>query len=142
MPDAAKLTLLVLKHAPRSRDFLARFRRWMEVVRTLLEHPNGPDALCLLLRYIHEVSEHVRLAELEQFIAVEAGNSGMKRMATIAQQLREEAHREMLLRLLKIRFGDLPLDAIERIRSANGEQLLRWSERVLTVPTLEEVMES
>jgi hypothetical protein len=46
---------------------------------------------------------------------------------------------EMLLRLLRIRFGTLPTDAVARVQEADPEILLHWSERVLTAATLDEV---
>ncbi|MFO0981477.1 MAG: Rpn family recombination-promoting nuclease/putative transposase [Planctomycetota bacterium] len=145
MPDAAKLGLLVLKHAPHSEDFLARFRRWMHVVRSLVQHPSGPDALRVLLRYIDEVSEHVKLAEIEQLIAVEIGSPGATTMATIAQTLREEGRieerRSTLLRLLTLRFGALPIEVVDRIRSAAGEQLLAWTDRFVTAQTIQQVFD-
>ncbi|AHE99908.1 hypothetical protein THITH_03445 [Thioalkalivibrio paradoxus ARh 1] len=45
----------------------------------------------------------------------------------------------MLLRLLTLRFGVLPQGAHEHVESADADTLLRWSERVLTVATLDEV---
>ncbi|WP_335582473.1 hypothetical protein [Candidatus Thiodictyon syntrophicum] len=42
--------------------------------------------------------------------------------------------------LLRLRFGDLPAAYRERIETADADTLLRWSERVLTAPTLDEVL--
>ena len=52
---------------------------------------------------------------------------------------RREGEAEMLLRLLRLRFGSVPADAITRVTTADPEMLLRWSERVLSAPTLEAV---
>jgi Putative transposase, YhgA-like len=142
MTEAAKLALLVLKHAPSSRDFLARFRRWMAVVRSLLELPDGRDVLSQLLRYIQEVSEYVEITELEQLITIEVENRGANVMATIAQKLRLEAQRDLMLHQLMFRFGELPAEAIERVKGATVEELFSWSELVLTSQTLEEVFAS
>jgi len=45
----------------------------------------------------------------------------------------------MLLRQLTLRFGDLPPNAREQVESADADTLLRWSDRILTATTLDEV---
>ena len=55
------------------------------------------------------------------------------------QEGRREGEAEMLLRLLRLRFGTLPPDAVARVQGADPETLLHWSERVLMAATLEEV---
>ncbi len=60
----------------------------------------------------------------------------------------KEGHKEGLQRgeariltaLLRLRFGDLSDPVRQRIDSADADTLLRWSERVLTAQTLEEVL--
>ena len=52
---------------------------------------------------------------------------------------RREGEAEMLLRLLRMRFGPLPAEITTRVTTADPETLLRWSERVLSAPTLEAV---
>jgi hypothetical protein len=46
----------------------------------------------------------------------------------------------MLLQLLRIRFGELPETVTRTVTSATLEQLDRWAIRVLTAPTLDEVL--
>ena len=45
----------------------------------------------------------------------------------------------ILTRLLKKKFGSIPQDAETRISQADSEQLLEWSENVLTAETVNEV---
>jgi predicted transposase YdaD len=52
---------------------------------------------------------------------------------------RREGEAEVLLRQLRIRFGALPEDVTARLKAADAETLLRWSERVLSAPTLDAV---
>jgi predicted transposase YdaD len=52
---------------------------------------------------------------------------------------RREGEAEVLLRQLRIRFGALPEDVTARLNAADAETLLRWSERVLSAPTLDAV---
>lgn len=58
------------------------------------------------------------------------------------QALRNAARREMLLALLRARFGEVPEDVLARIRAATAEQLMRWAERVLTATTLSATLET
>ncbi len=73
-------------------------------------------------------------------------------MAGFAQRCTEKGHKEghkqglqlgearILTALLRLRFGDLPVAVQQRIEAADADTLLRWSERVLTAQTLEEVL--
>jgi hypothetical protein len=48
---------------------------------------------------------------------------------------------QVLLRQLTLRFGHLPPSACEQVESADADTLLRWSERILTASTLDEVFQ-
>lgn len=52
---------------------------------------------------------------------------------------RHDGEVELLLRQLHIRFGALPEEVLTRLTNATTEELLHWSERILTAPTLEAV---
>ncbi|MEM7588125.1 MAG: Rpn family recombination-promoting nuclease/putative transposase [Acidobacteriota bacterium] len=52
---------------------------------------------------------------------------------------RAEGEGTMFRRLFQRKFGRLDGDSEQRIRSADGDQLLRWAERLLTAETPEEV---
>ena len=41
---------------------------------------------------------------------------------------------------LRLRFGDLPAAVHQRIETADADTLLRWSERILTAATLDEIL--
>ncbi|WP_437316145.1 DUF4351 domain-containing protein [Sorangium sp. So ce385] len=53
---------------------------------------------------------------------------------------RLEGQRSMLLKLLRLRFGDLPEPIEARIRAADAGQIEGWTERVLTAPTLDDAL--
>jgi hypothetical protein len=57
-----------------------------------------------------------------------------------AGEARERA--ATLTRLLTLKFGELPNPASTAIHNATPEQLLRWTDRVLTAATLDEVLTS
>jgi hypothetical protein len=46
---------------------------------------------------------------------------------------------ELLLRLVRKRFGDVSPTIEDRIRSADGDTLDRWAERILTANRIDEV---
>jgi hypothetical protein len=48
---------------------------------------------------------------------------------------------ETLLRLLRKRFGDVPDAVAERLRTAGGDDLDRWTDAVLDAPSLDAVFE-
>jgi uncharacterized protein (DUF3084 family) len=52
-----------------------------------------------------------------------------------------QGRREVLLRQLKIRFGDLPQTAVTRVNSAGNNDIDRWAMRILTDAALEDVLE-
>ena len=55
-------------------------------------------------------------------------------------QGRQEGERNMLLRLLRARFGELPAAAVTRIEAADVAELEQWGERVFSAKALDEVL--
>ena len=53
---------------------------------------------------------------------------------------RTEGRRELLVRLLRARFGELSEVAVARINAADVAELDIWAERVLSAPTLAEAL--
>jgi len=51
----------------------------------------------------------------------------------------KEGRQEVLAKLLGLKFGELPDWAVQRLRAADDADLERWTERVLTAPTLDDV---
>ena len=54
---------------------------------------------------------------------------------------RKEGELNLLLRLLRARFGELPAAAVTRIEAADIAELEQWGERVLSARTLAEVLD-
>jgi hypothetical protein len=46
----------------------------------------------------------------------------------------------VLLRLLRLKFGEIPDRIRERIEQADADTLLTWSERILTAARIEDVV--
>lgn len=52
----------------------------------------------------------------------------------------QKGERKILVKLLRLRFGELSEAAVARIRAAKPRQIERWAERVLTARSLDEVL--
>jgi hypothetical protein len=48
--------------------------------------------------------------------------------------------RDTLLTLLRTRFGEVPDEAVARVQAADRAQLDTWVERLVTAPTLDDVL--
>ena len=57
------------------------------------------------------------------------------------QEGRQEGEAAILLRLLALKFGPLPESVAGKVRRADADTLLAWSERVLTAATAEDVVQ-
>lgn len=58
----------------------------------------------------------------------------------IRNEGRREGESERLLRLLRARFGAVPPEVAARVAAADEATLVRWSERILSAPTLDAVL--
>jgi hypothetical protein len=50
-----------------------------------------------------------------------------------------EGNAEMVLRLLRLKFGSLEPEVEERVRSADADRVQEWGDRVLTAESLQDV---
>ena len=148
MTALAKLVALCFKHARTRADFMQILARWMDVVREVASAPHGLKALAQVLCYILEVSEHVESEALKTLLVREIGPEAKDAIMTVGQQIRQEGieqgrqrFQEVLLRLLRQRFGDEVDAGIERrVASASFDQIETWTGRVLSAATLAELL--
>jgi hypothetical protein len=56
-------------------------------------------------------------------------------MLTFSQRFIQQGEARILLRLFKLKFGDIPDRVRERIETADPDTLLNWSDRILTAET-------
>lgn len=145
MTAVAKLVALCFKHARTSPDFMLVLGRWMDVVREVVQAPNGLSALAQVLCYILQVSEHVEREELKALLAREIGPETEEAIVTAGQLLIEQGFqqgeragkRATLLLLLRHRFGDqVDHHVEERVATASTEKIETWTIRVLSAATL------
>lgn len=104
------------------------------------------------MRYILEASDLADPSEIIETlneIDEEAGETVMSTADRIMQrgeavgEAKGEARGKaaMLLKLLPLRFPDVPAEAAERIRAADTETLDRWADRIATAKSIEELLE-
>jgi len=144
----AKLVVMCFKYARTRADFLQILGRWMDVAREVAQAPHGLEALAQVMRYILEVNDHVELQELQGLLERDLGPEAKDAIMTAGQRLIEQGRQqgieqgrqELLLLLLRQRFGDVVDAHVEqRIATASIEQIEAWSVRVLSAATLAEL---
>ncbi|WP_437669072.1 Rpn family recombination-promoting nuclease/putative transposase [Sorangium sp. So ce131] len=152
MTALGRLVLWCFRHARDPEQLVARLSEWDEVVQEVRRAPDGRAALALVWRYILTIADPPQPEELMQRLLVAAGPEAKEEIVTIADYLREqgrlageregrlEGQRSTLLKLLRLRFSDLPEPIAARVLAADAAQIERWTERVLTAPTLDDVL--
>jgi predicted transposase/invertase (TIGR01784 family) len=162
-----KLVLLALKHGRDAADLAERLARWADLVAEVAAASHGLDALVAVVRYLFEVNEHISREAAATVLRSALGARADEVVMTVGQQLIEQGRREgtergiqqglqqgieqgieqglvvgrreLLLRLLRRRFGDLPEELVTRLSCASAEQLDGWGERFATAQRLDEV---
>jgi hypothetical protein len=138
--------MVLLQRAPFSADLVADLRTWADVFAEVAAAPNGLDALRVLMEYTARVAEtdHENIRQFAKLIGPTAEQAYMTAAQKIEQKGREEGRLEgqanLLLRLLERRFGPIPSRATERVRQSTPDELERFSDRVLTASSLDEVL--
>jgi hypothetical protein len=136
--------LWCLKNSRNPEQLVAQIGRWGELVRQVMRAPDGMAAFEMIFRYIWVVNEKLGVEELRQLVEREVGKDVEEALVNSVDMLRaegrSEGQREMLVRLLGKRFGALPEEAAARINAAEPAQLEAWFDRVLTAPTLADVL--
>ena len=157
MHDAAPLTdhlELHLLEIPKLRNALDRndepsliaWGRFLsatsdEELETLaMENPVLKQAKDALDRLSADPESRVRAEQREMaLISYDLGLSAARRQGI--EQGRTQGRAEILMRQLTLKFGPLAASVTGRMASANDEELLKWSDRVLSASTLESVFE-
>ena len=165
-----RLVMLLMKHI-RDGDVAQRLPSWRHAFVEAFD-ASGFDALVRVLMYIIEVADDVKLGDLGWIDAAVETPDGEVLMTLAErlrqegherglhqglqqglQQGREEGREEgqeeragrqraMLLKLLKIRFGELEPHQDQRVRDASATELETMAERMLTAQTIDDILEN
>lgn len=144
------IALLLLKAARERADMIALLDSMADLLQALRSEPRGFRSLELVVRYTLEVSD-VSTMDLARLLASKVGIKEGQAVITTAERLREQGierglergleqgRRDVLLRQLRIRFGDLADEDVRRVESADSKRLDALTERVLTATSLGEL---
>lgn len=144
MSALGRLVLFCLRHAREPEEILARIGRWTDLVREVKNGPNGRAALAAVWRYILLVNARRKPEDIVARLVAAVGQENEEEIVTAGEILiergRQEKHRELLLKLLRSRFGALPEEVVMRVNNAELAQLDVWFERGLTATALDAVL--
>jgi hypothetical protein len=92
-----------------------------------------------------QIPVNLNLEELETMLAENIDRWNVEALAKARQESRQEGRQEgeaqMLLRLLRLKFGPPNPETVERVHSADADRLLEWGERVLTAKRLADIFQ-
>lgn len=139
----ARLVLWALKNA-REAGWLGReLGPWKELIAAVLAERDGVRALTALLRYILQTNPTVEREVLRGLLPEDRGTeveeavmNWFEREVNLGER-RGECR--VLLKLLRLRFGELPSAIVARIEAADVPELDAWAERIMTASRLEDV---
>jgi len=146
------LRVVVLAELPRTREtLLLRLLGAKRLLRDALADLAAlPDdawektiATPLLVHFQLELNQHATNQENDVSAEIQAWfeDYQQKLRNEARNEGRNEEARRLLLRLLRTRFGELPTATVVRIEAAELADLERWTERVLSVQALAEVLD-
>jgi hypothetical protein len=145
----ARLVLWALKNAREAGWLGGEIGRWKELIAAVLAERDGTRALTALLRYILQTNPTVERDVLRGLLPEDRGaeveeavmNWFEREMDRGRQDGRREGERHMLLKQLRLRFGELPATIVARVEAAEVPELEVWIERVMTASRIEDVLE-
>ena len=115
---------------------------------TFFEHAKEPAVMSQIehapVREAYSALQHISQDELTQLQALARKRALMDQRAMIGEARAEgkvEGAANVLIRLLTLRFGELPAGTAERVHAGTEADHVRWTERVLFAPSLEAIFE-
>ncbi len=140
MSDAiVRLTLFALRNARANSRLFERVASAMSTMRDELRGREVGPAIARLARHAVNVDEvpveTVHAAFENSLVPTEWSEA----MATTADYLRAEGHRESLLVQLEVKFGPVDPAIRARVEQASPEQVITWIRRIVVVDSLAKV---
>lgn len=138
-------------HTRRQEDFLARLKGIARRLKAVLSAPGGrrrfrmgrvvKRVVSALPESRSEVLSAAEQLEARGFVKGRAKGRAEGRAQGIAKGL-AQARLSLVRRQLERRFGALPPEALARLASADGATLETYADRLLTAPTLADVLDA
>ena len=144
-PDLARLVMLCLRFV-RFQDpaeGIATLDRWRDLIAAVHRAPRGHSGLAGVESYLLEITD-LTLEQLRDVVqrAISTGDDMIKFTST-ADRLRKEGETlgriATVLRQLARRFGAVPQEVADRVRSATLVELDLWTDRILDAKTIDGV---
>lgn len=148
----ARLVLWALKNAREAGWLGGEIGRWKELIAAVLAERDGTRALTALFRYILQTNPTVEHNVLRGLLPEDRGAeveeavmNWFEREMDLGERRGERkgernAERRVLLKQLRLRFGELPTAVVARIEAADVPDLDVWTERFVTASRLEDVL--
>lgn len=138
----AQLTHLCLVFLPQLDpiEALAALERWADLLRAVDRDegpPPGPDAVAGIAGYALKVTEIPAITLHETFERILQRPE--ETIMSTAEKLLRQGRAETILRQMEKRFGPLPTETVQRVRSATPAELDRLTDCVLDARTLAEL---
>ena len=142
------LTLWALRDARTPERLLRSLLRWGSAMEALAAAESGREALLTIFRYLTLVVPDLTPDALHQNLRTLTPEVEQIVMTTLAEQWMAQGEargelngtRNLLLRQLELKFGNLSKDERQRVDSADAEQICRWSVRILNADSLAAVL--
>ena len=144
----ARLVLWALKNAREAGWLGGELGPWKELIATVLAERDGTRALSALFRYIVLTNPTVRRDVLRGLLPGDRGTEVEEAVMNWFEQEVERGRRDgerrgerrLLLKQLRLRFGELPAAVVARVEEAELPELDAWAERFVTASRLEDVL--
>ncbi len=144
----ARLVLWALKNAREAGWLGGEIGRWKELIAAVLAEREGTRALTALFQYIVKTNPAVERDVLRGLLPGDRGteveeavmNWFEREMSQSRRDGERKGERRVLLRQLRLRFGELPAAVVARIEAAEVVELDVWTERFVTASRLEDVL--
>jgi hypothetical protein len=138
-----KLALYLFRYSRTRDELFAGLGRWADVLLEVAEAPDGGAAIGAVMEYLHSVTKRDE-AEVVMAVNEAIGDSVYDRIMHggdwFVRRGVKQGQREMLLRQLRVRFGELPESAVAQVNAADSAELTALAERILTAPDLSQAL--
>lgn len=152
----AVLAAVCLRDMRTEKPIVDVFSPWVEELIDAVRSPWASADMAFVARYVYELREPEEVEAFHSFVEHSVGPEAKEIMVTAAEQLirqgieqgleqgieqgQVEGERNLLLKLLRQRFGRLDAETERRIAAATSHELDTWGSRVLSATTLDEVL--
>jgi hypothetical protein len=140
----ARLVLWALKNAREAGWLGGEIGAWKDLIADVLNERDGTRALTALFRYILQASPTVKREVLRGLLPGDRGVEVEEAVMNWHEQEVDLGERRgegrVVLKLLRLRFGELPAAVVARIEAAEVPELDAWAERIITASRLEDVL--